>query len=101
MYVCWVGLVLYEGVMGLYVLYLLCYAKGIYELREGLFGVIDVGVIVWMCFIWGYMWVYEGDLIWSGVLYCWGERGDYIGLGWNLGGWLGGVLGEIGGLWLD
>ena len=46
MYVCWVGLVLYEGVMGLYVLYLLCYAKGIYELREGLFGVIDVDVIV-------------------------------------------------------
>lgn len=35
------------------------------------------------------------------VLYCWGERGDYIGLVWNLGGWLGGVLGEIWGLWLD
>ena len=32
-----------------------------------------------------------------GVLYCWGERGDYIGLVWNLGGWLGGVLGGIGG----
>ena len=64
--------------------------------------VLYMDVIVWMCFIWGYMWVYEGDLIWSRVLYCWGERGDYIGLVWNLGGWLGGgVLGEIGGLWLD
>ena len=49
MYVCWVGLVLYEGVMGYIrrckyicvkcnVLYLLCYVKGICELRWGYLG---------------------------------------------------------------
>ena len=57
MYMCCVGLVLYEGAMGYIrrckyicvkcnVLYLLCYVKGICELREGYLGVRDMNVIV-------------------------------------------------------
>ena len=69
----WVYKVLW-GVMGvIYVLYLLCYVKGIYELREGYWGgegVIHMDVIVWMCFIWGYVWVYGGL---KGVILDWDE----------------------------
>ena len=66
-------------------------------------------VIVWLYLIWGYMWVYEGDLIWSrgvvllgwkgwlywiGVEFRWvirgsvrGNRGTVIGLGFDRGVW--------------
>ena len=72
-------------------------------------GVIYMDVIVWLYLIWGYMWVYEGDLIWSrgvvllgwkgwlywiGVEFRWvirgsvrGNRGTVIGLGFDRGVW--------------
>ena len=68
------------------------------------------GYLGWGCCIYGrdsvnvfYMGICVG--VWRGfdwVLLGWKVGGvDYVGLVWNLGGWLGGVLGEIGGLWLD
>ena len=50
----------------IYVLYLLCYVKGIYELREDYWGCDIYGRDKCECVLYGGVWVYKGDLIWSG-----------------------------------
>ena len=60
--------------------------------RRVIGGVRDMDVISVNVFYMGDCGCMKGIWFEVGVLYCWGERGDYIGLVWNLGGGLGGIV---------